>query len=81
MQKITLGKTGLTVHRLGFGAIPIMRVSDEDTAAMVKYCLKGGMDYFDTAQMYGESERRIGMALKGMSKQDLPVLASKSTKT
>ena len=30
MEKVTLGRTGITVNRNGFGALPILRVTGED---------------------------------------------------
>ena len=30
MEKVTLGRTGITVNRNGFGALPIQRVTGED---------------------------------------------------
>ena len=36
MEYVTLGKTGLTISRLGFGGIPIQRVDAEVTKTLVK---------------------------------------------
>ncbi len=78
MEKMTLGKTGLKMHRLGFGGIPIMRVDDDQAVETVLHCIENGLDYIDTARAYGESERRIGLALKKTDKKVL--LASKAQK-
>jgi predicted aldo/keto reductase-like oxidoreductase len=65
MEKIRLGKTGMTVTRLGFGGIPIQRLSENDAVKVVKKCLDLGINYFDTANGYTTSEERIGKAVKG----------------
>lgn len=65
MEKIRLGRTEMMVNRLGFGGIPIQRVSEEEAVAVVKKCLELGINYLDTANGYTTSEERIGKAIKG----------------
>lgn len=65
MDKIRLGKTGMTVSKLGFGGIPIQRVSENETVAVVQRCLDLGITFFDTANAYTTSEARIGKIIKG----------------
>src|SRR4030043_161955 len=65
MEKIRFGKTGMMVTRLGFGGIPIQRLSEDDAVKVVKRCLDLGINYFDTANGYSTSEERIGKAVKG----------------
>jgi aryl-alcohol dehydrogenase-like predicted oxidoreductase len=65
MEKIRLGKTGMMVTRLGFGGIPIQRLSENDAVKVVKKCLDLGINYLDTANGYTTSEERIGKAVKG----------------
>ncbi len=76
MDKIRLGQTGMMVSRLGFGGIPIQRVSEEEAVAIVKRCLDLGITYFDTANAYTTSEERIGKAIKGRRQE--VILATKS---
>ena len=77
METTTLGRTGITVKRIGFGGIPIQRIGDDQEAAdLVRYVIERGVDFIDTARAYTTSEHRIGMALDGC---DLSVaIASKS---
>jgi len=63
METTTLGRTGLKISRVGFGAIPIQRLNDEDAIAVVTRCLELGITYLDTANAYSTSERRMGVAL------------------
>ena len=39
MEKVTLGKTGLCVKRLGFGGIPIQRVSESQAVEIVRHAV------------------------------------------
>lgn len=63
MDTVTLGKTGITVNKNGFGALPIQRVSREEAARLLTAALDGGMTFFDTARFYTDSEEKIGYAL------------------
>lgn len=77
MDKIRLSRTGLTVSKLGFGSIPIQRVSDEEEAiAVIERCLDLGITFLDSANAYTTSEERIGKAIRGR-RQGL-ILATKS---
>lgn len=63
MKKIRLGKTELTVTRTSFGALPIQRISEHDAAVLVRRAFDGGINYFDTANAYTDSEKKLGLAL------------------
>lgn len=76
MNRIAIGETGLEVNRLGFGGIPIARVSENQAVETVLHAVERGVDFIDTARNYKTSERRIGMALQQTDKR--VVLASKS---
>ena len=80
MKRIKIGKTGLEACRLGFGGIPIQRVSEAQAVETVLHALELGMDFVDTARGYTTSERRIGLALGRTRKKGLPNLDSYSTK-
>jgi D-threo-aldose 1-dehydrogenase len=68
--KRRVGKTGLEVSQLGFGAGPfgnlLEKADDAMTRAAVTAALDGGISYFDTAPFYGHglSEHRLGEALR-----------------
>lgn len=63
MEQITLGKTGITVNKNGFGALPIQRISKEETAVLLRKAYQNGITFFDTARFYSDSEEKIGYAL------------------
>ncbi len=66
LKKRRLGKTGLYVTEVGFGGIPIQRISEEEAISVVKRCYELGINYYDTARGYTTSEERIGKALEGV---------------
>lgn len=65
MSQVTLGKTGITVNKNGFGALPIQRVSKEEAAQLLCKALENGITFFDTARGYTDSEEKIGYAFEG----------------
>lgn len=77
MLKVTLGKTGITVNKNGFGALPIQRISKEEAAKLLRKAYDNGVRYFDTARAYSDSEEKIGYALSTV-RHDL-YIASKTT--
>ena len=66
MEMVTLGKTGITVHKNGFGALPIQRISIDDAVALARRAYEAGMTFFDTARFYTDSEEKLGEAFDGM---------------
>ena len=66
LDRVVLGRTGLEVRRLGFGGIPIQRVSEAEAVATVRHVVEGGCEFIDTSRAYSTSERRIGLALREM---------------
>ena len=76
MEYRTLGKTNLTISRLGFGGIPIQRIDAEGTRTLMHQLKDAGVNYIDTARGYTVSEEYLGYALEGI-REDF-VLATKS---
>jgi predicted aldo/keto reductase-like oxidoreductase len=63
MMKRKLGRTGLEVSIIGFGGLKLPLI-DKDTAHKVlNRALDLGINYFDTARGYGDSEEKIGLAI------------------
>lgn len=62
MQTVTLGKTGLTVNKNGFGALPIQRIAMNDAVYLLQKAFYNGINYFDTARYYTDSEEKMGEA-------------------
>ncbi len=76
MEYRTLGKTGLTISRLGFGGIPIQKIDAEGTKNLMRELIREGVNFIDTARAYTVSEEYLGYALEGV--RDRFVLATKS---
>ncbi len=76
MEKVRLGRTNLTVKKLGWGGIPIQRVSEELAVSVIREAVELGVDLLDTARAYTSSERKIGLALQKTSRP--VILSSKS---
>lgn len=76
MEYRLLGNTGLKVSLMGFGGIPIQRVSSAEAVQIINIGLEQGINFIDTARAYTDSECKIGLALK--NKRDNVVLATKS---
>jgi aryl-alcohol dehydrogenase-like predicted oxidoreductase len=81
LERRPLGKTGLMVTTLGFGAMdvggppPGPVISDEDAGRVLNAVLDAGINFIDTSICYGASEARIGKAIAGRRAEY--VLASK----
>ena len=63
MQTVRLGRTNLEVSKNGFGALPIQRISMDEAVALLRRAYEGGINYFDTAYGYSDSEEKLGRAL------------------
>lgn len=76
MKYKRLGRTGFNVSEMGFGGIPIMSGRDSEFMVSLKgveyqnaintinHAYENGINFFDTALDYGDSEEKIGKALK-----------------
>ena len=76
MKYVKLGRTGLTVSEIGFGGIPIIPLTVDDGAAVVRHGYDLGITFFDTANVYRDSEKKIGQALCGV--REKIVIATKT---
>ena len=76
MRIIRLGSTNLDVSGVSFGALPIQRISMEQATLILRRAYEGGINFFDTARGYTDSEEKIGTALSGV--RDKIIIASKS---
>ena len=78
-MKVTLGRSGLVVPKNGFGALPIQRISTDETIKLIHKALDHGMYYFDTARFYTDSEEKLGKALH--DRRDKVIISTKTGAT
>ena len=64
MDKVMLGKTGLEVNKNGFGALPIQRITKKEAVYLLQKAFYNGINYFDTARAYSNSEEKMGAAFE-----------------
>lgn len=71
------GKSGLKVSLLGFGGMRIPSVSEDEAIRTLIKAKELGINYYETAPGYGDSEEKIGRALKHIKREDI-LLSTKS---
>ena len=69
MNEVTLGSTGIAVAQNAFGALPIQRISADESTKLLRLAFEGGMRFFDTARAYSDSEEKMGLALADLRDQ------------
>ena len=79
MDYVRLGRTNLKVSKNGFGALPVQRVDTEEACRILRRAYEGGINYFDTARFYTDSEEKLGIALHDV--RDKIILSSKTMAT
>ena len=85
MDYARLGRSGLKVSRIGLGCMSYgmqqdqWRLSEDDSRPFFRRALDIGINFFDTADMYGggQSEEVVGRALVEYARRDDVVIASK----
>lgn len=76
MQKVILGRTGITVSKNGFGALPIQRIPEKEAVYLLLRAFDNGINYYDTARMYTDSEEKMGKAFSGI--RDRIIISTKT---
>ena len=81
MEQRKLGRQGLTVSAVGLGCMGMSWAygtpNETESIAVIHEALERGLNFFDTAEIYGpfENEKLLGRALKG--KREQAVVATK----
>ncbi|MDF2884047.1 MAG: aldo/keto reductase [Clostridiaceae bacterium] len=76
MKYKVLGRSNLRVSVVGFGGIPVQRITIEEAANVIKKANEIGVNFIDTARGYTVSEQVIGNAVQGM--REKWIIATKS---
>ncbi len=61
-----LGKTRLKVSELAFGALQFARLKEHDAIKLARYAYDSGINLYDTAYSYPNSENLLGKSFKGI---------------
>lgn len=75
-KEVWLGATGLKTLRMGMGGIPIQRLSVVEADRLLEQAVAAGINFFDTARIYTDSESKFGRVLS--RRRDQVIIASKS---
>ena len=76
MKMKPFGKTGIMASETGFGALPIQRTEVNEAVRILQRAYEAGINFFDTARGYSDSEMKLGIAFEGVRKN--VVIATKS---
>ena len=76
MKKIRLGKTELMVTKTALGCLPLQRRDEQGAVELLRAAYEGGINYYDTANAYSDSEKKIGLALSDV--RDKIIISTKS---
>lgn len=90
LKTVPLGQTGLKITRVGFGAWAIGGrdwefgwgpQDDEDSIATIRRALERGVNWIDTAAVYGfgHSEQIVGRVLEGLAGDQRPYVFTKAS--
>jgi len=71
-----LGTTGLMVNPIGFGGIPIQRLSMEESDRVIEEAIASGINFFDSSRIYSDSEEKLGRIF--CQYRDRVIIATKS---
>ena len=64
MDTVRLGKTEMIVNKNGFGCLPIQRISKSEAVYLLQKAFYNGINFFDTARAYSDSEEKMGEAFR-----------------
>ncbi|MDD3643285.1 MAG: aldo/keto reductase [Candidatus Krumholzibacteria bacterium] len=76
MKRRILGRTDIEAAAVGFGGIPIQGLTAGEAERVLLHAADCGIDFFDSARGYTDSEEKIGRALA--ARRDTIFLSSKA---
>lgn len=69
MQTYPIGNTGIQASDISFGALPVQRRTHADAVRLLQRALDEGINFYDTARGYTDSEQKLGDAFAGKRAQ------------
>nr|WP_295161452.1 aldo/keto reductase [uncultured Methanobrevibacter sp.] len=76
-----LGKTNLEVNKNGFGALPIQRCTMDEAVEILKKAYDNGINFYDTAHFYTDSEEKMGNAFKDIPRESIYIASKTAAET
>ncbi|MEE0901274.1 MAG: aldo/keto reductase [Methanobrevibacter sp.] len=76
-----LGKTDLEVNKNGFGALPIQRCTMDEAVEILKKAYENGINFYDTAHFYTDSEEKMGNAFKDIPRESIYIASKTAAET
>lgn len=81
---VKLGKSGVKVTRLAFGTGSLSgqvqrSLGQDGFTRLVRYAYDRGIRFFETAESYGEMHRMLGIALKGLPRDNYRIMSKVTT--
>ncbi|MBE6490028.1 MAG: aldo/keto reductase [Methanobrevibacter sp.] len=76
-----LGKTNLEVNKNGFGALPIQRCTMDEAVEILKKAYENGINFYDTAHFYTDSEEKMGNAFKDIPRESIYIASKTAAET
>jgi aryl-alcohol dehydrogenase-like predicted oxidoreductase len=82
---VTLGRSGVKVTRLAFGTGSFSGQVQRDLGQdgftrLVRYAYDRGIRFFETAESYGEMHKMLGVALKGIPRENYQLMSKVTTR-
>ncbi len=81
MVQVKLGNTGIVANKNGFGALPIQRIDKDSAVELIHMALRGGVNFFDTARAYSDSEEKLGAAFAEIDRGSYYLATKTAAKT
>ena len=76
-----LGKTNLEVNKNGFGALTLQRCTIDEAVEILKKAYDNGINFFDTAHFYTDSEEKMGKAFEGIPRENIYIASKTAAET
>ena len=76
LKKVRLGRSELLVTKPAMGCLPLQRCENDYAVKLLRAAYEGGINYYDTANAYTDSEEKIGLALSDV--RDKIIISTKS---
>ncbi|HEV2419840.1 MAG TPA: aldo/keto reductase [Terriglobia bacterium] len=84
-EMVPLGKSGVKVTRLAFGTGTFggrvqRELGQDQFTKLVRYAYDRGIRFFETAESYGDMHRMLGVALKGIPRENYQLMSKVTTR-